>query len=188
MKVCLLYSIWIELVLGKDSMLYEMHFFLFAFFKYFNNYFIFYSCYCCSLYHGTYQDLQILIAHINTSFTVFLSAEAAVILWKKQQESSSDIFADDSEKENKEHWTVLKMLRGHLEDVYDLSWSKCSQFLISGSVDNSAILWDVGKGNETSGLNVFFCIYYTQKRIFSFSFFLSFFTYLFSRKWTGDKH
>ncbi|XP_063612996.1 chromatin assembly factor 1 subunit B-like isoform X2 [Penaeus indicus] len=79
--------------------------------------------------------------------------EAAVILWKKQQESSSDIFADDSEKENKEHWTVLKMLRGHLEDVYDLSWSKCSQFLISGSVDNSAILWDVGKGKNIALLN-----------------------------------
>ncbi|XP_047497003.1 chromatin assembly factor 1 subunit B-like isoform X1 [Penaeus chinensis] len=80
--------------------------------------------------------------------------EAAVILWKKQQESSSsDIFADDSEKENKEHWTVLKMLRGHLEDVYDLSWSKCSQFLISGSVDNSAILWDVGKGKNMALLN-----------------------------------
>ncbi|XP_042894256.1 chromatin assembly factor 1 subunit B-like isoform X2 [Penaeus japonicus] len=79
--------------------------------------------------------------------------EAAVILWKKQQDSSSDIFAEDSEKENKEHWNVLKMLRGHLEDVYDLSWSKCSQFLISGSVDNSAILWDVGKGKNIALLN-----------------------------------
>ena len=36
--------------------------------------------------------------------------------------------------------------RSHLEDVYDLSWSACSQFLLSGSVDNSAILWDVKKG------------------------------------------
>lgn len=48
--------------------------------------------------------------------------------------------------ENKEQWGVAKLLRGHLEDVYDLSWSKCSQFLVSGSVDNSAILWDVTKG------------------------------------------
>ncbi|KAG7168560.1 Chromatin assembly factor 1 subunit B-like [Homarus americanus] len=80
--------------------------------------------------------------------------EAAVILWKKQDSSGSvDIFVDDSEKENKEHWTILKMLRGHLEDVYDICWSKCSQFLITGSVDNSAILWDVGKGKNIGLLN-----------------------------------
>lgn len=89
-----------------------------------------------------------LFAIIDDLLFFFFAAEAAVILWKKQQDSSSDIFAEDSEKENKEHWNVLKMLRGHLEDVYDLSWSKCSQFLISGSVDNSAILWDVGKGKD----------------------------------------
>lgn len=80
--------------------------------------------------------------------------EAAVILWKKQDPSGcADIFVDDTEKENKEHWTVLKMLRGHLEDVYDLCWSKCSQFLITGSVDNTAILWDVGKGRNTGLLS-----------------------------------
>lgn len=75
--------------------------------------------------------------------------ESAVILWKKQDSSSNaDIFVDDLEKENKEYWTVAKMLRGHLEDVYDICWSKCSQFLITGSVDNTAIIWDVAKGRN----------------------------------------
>ena len=46
----------------------------------------------------------------------------------------------------KENWTVAKMMRGHLEDVYDLCWSPDSAHLISGSVDNTAIVWDVQKG------------------------------------------
>ena len=37
------------------------------------------------------------------------------------------------------------MLRFHLDDVYDLSWSPCSQFLLSGSVDNTAIISNVHK-------------------------------------------
>ena len=36
--------------------------------------------------------------------------------------------------------------RGHIEDVYDLAWSPDGIFLISGSVDNSAIIWDISKG------------------------------------------
>lgn len=39
--------------------------------------------------------------------------------------------------------------RGHLEDVYDLCWSSDGKYMITGSVDNSAILWDVTKGNES---------------------------------------
>jgi len=37
--------------------------------------------------------------------------------------------------------------RSHLEDVYDIAWSSDGTQLISGSVDNSAILWDIKKGN-----------------------------------------
>lgn len=47
---------------------------------------------------------------------------------------------------NKENWNVVKVLRGHLEDIYDLSWSHDSCYIVTGSVDNSAIIWDVQKG------------------------------------------
>lgn len=47
----------------------------------------------------------------------------------------------------------MKTLRGHLEDVYDLSWSLDSLNLISGSVDNTAIVWDVKKGKSKAILN-----------------------------------
>jgi len=41
---------------------------------------------------------------------------------------------------------IGKCCRSHLEDVYDISWSADSKLLLSGSVDNTAILWDVKKG------------------------------------------
>ena len=47
---------------------------------------------------------------------------------------------------SKENWTLVKMLRGHLEDVYDLCWSPDSAHIVSGSVDNTSIVWDVQKG------------------------------------------
>lgn len=52
---------------------------------------------------------------------------------------------DDIAEGDQEVWIVYKILRGHMEDVYDLSWSLDSQFLVSGSVDNKAIVWDVNK-------------------------------------------
>ncbi len=37
-------------------------------------------------------------------------------------------------------------VRGHIEDVYDISWTSDGNFMVSGSVDNTAIMWDVKKG------------------------------------------
>lgn len=76
--------------------------------------------------------------------------EANIILWKQQEKQSGDLF-DDS-VENKEHWVVQKVLRGHLEDICDLGWSHNDTFLVSGSVDNAAIVWDVPKGKSVSVL------------------------------------
>ncbi|KAJ6677840.1 CHROMATIN ASSEMBLY FACTOR 1 SUBUNIT B [Salix viminalis] len=44
-------------------------------------------------------------------------------------------------------WKVLKTLLFHRKDVLDLEWSADSAYLISGSVDNSCIIWDVNKGS-----------------------------------------
>lgn len=46
----------------------------------------------------------------------------------------------------------MKTLRGHMEDVYDLSWSPNSLNLISGSVDNTARVWDVQRGKSIAVL------------------------------------
>lgn len=39
-------------------------------------------------------------------------------------------------------------MRGHKEDIYDLCWSPDSLKLLSGSVDNTAIVWDLTKGQN----------------------------------------
>jgi len=76
-----------------------------------------------------------------------------IYLWKHktdhdQQQQSSDLnpFFNDDGFEDLELWQQQRVLRGHLEDICDLAWSRDGQFLLSGSVDNSAILWDITKG------------------------------------------
>ncbi|XP_014251552.1 chromatin assembly factor 1 subunit B [Cimex lectularius] len=78
--------------------------------------------------------------------------ESYIIIWK--QRSKED--APDLDKEvemNDEHWIQFKILRGHLNDVYDLCWSPDSIHLLSGSVDNTAIIWHVTKGHKVSILS-----------------------------------
>lgn len=40
------------------------------------------------------------------------------------------------------------LVRGHIEDVYDISWTSDGNLMVSGSVDNTAIMWDINKGNK----------------------------------------
>ena len=42
-------------------------------------------------------------------------------------------------------WRQLCALRGHADDVQDLAWAPCGSALLSGSVDNQAIVWDVAR-------------------------------------------
>lgn len=55
---------------------------------------------------------------------------------------------DATNDQDKEIWLTLKILRGHMEDVYDLSWAPDSLSLISGSVDNTAMVWNVETGKS----------------------------------------
>ena len=74
--------------------------------------------------------------------------ESVIIVWhlKPGDCGGGGLFDDDHD--NKENWVVYKMIRSHLDDVYDLSWSGCGQFLLSGSVDNAAIITNVHKNNK----------------------------------------
>jgi len=78
--------------------------------------------------------------------------ESIIILWQMKeggQESAPRLFDEDG-PENRENWVVYKIIRSHLDDVYDLAWSPCSQFLLSGSVDNSAIVTNVHKNQKVA--------------------------------------
>ncbi|XP_023574492.1 chromatin assembly factor 1 subunit B isoform X2 [Octodon degus] len=82
--------------------------------------------------------------------------DAVILLWKvnDNKEPEQVAFQDEDEAQlNKENWTVVKTLRGHLEDVYDISWTTDGNLMASASVDNTAIIWDVSKGQKISIFN-----------------------------------
>lgn len=37
-------------------------------------------------------------------------------------------------------------MRGHKDDIYDLCWSPDGSKLLSGSIDNTAIIWNFAQG------------------------------------------
>ncbi|XP_072384922.1 uncharacterized protein Caf1-105 isoform X2 [Diabrotica undecimpunctata] len=69
--------------------------------------------------------------------------DANIIVW---QLKNDNIPLLEGDTEDKEIWIVYKILRGHKEDIYDLCWSVDNTKLLSGSVDNTAVLWDLTKG------------------------------------------
>lgn len=81
--------------------------------------------------------------------------DCAVILWKRsEKEQAPNIFEEESDiGKNLETWNAYKILRGHLEDINDICWSADEKALVSGSIDHTAIVWDVVKGTKMSMLN-----------------------------------
>ncbi|XP_059198871.1 chromatin assembly factor 1 subunit B [Centropristis striata] len=83
--------------------------------------------------------------------------DAAILLWKlndSKEPEQAPVFQEEEDAQlNKESWSVVKTLRGHIEDVYDICWTRDGNFMVSGSVDNTAIMWDINKGQKLSILN-----------------------------------
>ncbi|XP_041856767.1 chromatin assembly factor 1 subunit B [Melanotaenia boesemani] len=83
--------------------------------------------------------------------------DAAIFLWKlndSKEPEQAPVFQEDEDAQlNKESWSVVKTLRGHIEDVYDICWTRDGNFMVSGSVDNTAIMWDINKGQKLCILN-----------------------------------
>jgi len=83
-------------------------------------------------------------------------SDSVVFLWHFQDEKTSrpDLFnelEDGPEGENNawaENWGVLKILRGHLQDVVGLAWSSCSSLLATCSTDATTIVFDINKGTK----------------------------------------
>ena len=77
------------------------------------------------------------------------------MIWKKKNKlETDDVETGTRLSDYEEHWVHHKTLRLHLDDVYDISWSPDSKHIISGSVDNTAIVWNVNTG--TYDRNVYF--------------------------------
>nr|XP_061827370.1 chromatin assembly factor 1 subunit B-like [Nerophis lumbriciformis]XP_061827371.1 chromatin assembly factor 1 subunit B-like [Nerophis lumbriciformis] len=83
--------------------------------------------------------------------------DAAILLWKlndNKEPEQAPVFQEEEDAQlNKESWTVVKTLRGHIEEVYDICWTRDGNSMVSGSVDNTAIMWDINKGQKLCILN-----------------------------------
>ncbi|KAG5677943.1 hypothetical protein PVAND_007657 [Polypedilum vanderplanki] len=86
----------------------------------------------------------------NGKYLASCDDECVIFIWKQKPDAEAvNIFdRDDGSESDKEIWLSYKTLRGHMEDVYDLSFSADSQYLISGSVDNTAMIWDIAKAKS----------------------------------------
>lgn len=74
--------------------------------------------------------------------------DASIFLWEPHPSLGAS-GADGWARVTAEREVAKRILRGHKSDVYDLSWAPDSTRLLSGSVDNSAIVWDVVRGPWT---------------------------------------
>lgn len=93
----------------------------------------------------------------NGEFLASGGDDAAIFLWKlndnKEPEQTLVFQEEEDAQLNKESWSVVKTLRGHIEDVYDICWAQDGNSMVSGSVDNTAIMWDINKGQKLCILN-----------------------------------
>ena len=76
----------------------------------------------------------------NGKYLATGSDDNTVIIWV--QKSRPATFGSTEEKIC---WSNHKILRGHSGDIYDLSWNPESKYLISGSVDNYCMIWNIEK-------------------------------------------
>ena len=73
-----------------------------------------------------------------------------IILWRptENKEVVSRFAESDDDEFERETWRVQSVMRGSLSDIYDIAWSPDGRYIISGSIDNTARIWDVKDGKE----------------------------------------
>ncbi|CAH0714720.1 unnamed protein product, partial [Brenthis ino] len=74
--------------------------------------------------------------------------ESIIFVWKQKMEELTASL--EGEEQYKESWVIHKTLRGHMEDILDISWNSSSTQLASGSVDNKLMVWDVERARYSS--------------------------------------
>jgi chromatin assembly factor 1 subunit B len=74
--------------------------------------------------------------------------DAAIVIWTQKLRPVQ--FGSNVEKVL---WSCHKILRGHLSDIYDLAWSPDSKHIVTGSVDNSAKIWNIEKSKTIENYN-----------------------------------
>lgn len=88
----------------------------------------------------------------HDGFSIATGADQGeIVLWTleqpyqqpEQQQQSQHPLPLGMQDIGKERWTRHATLRAHVQDVLDLAWSRDSSKLVSASVDNAIMIWDV---------------------------------------------
>ncbi|CAJ0754794.1 12070_t:CDS:2, partial [Entrophospora sp. SA101] len=73
-----------------------------------------------------------------------------IILWKLDglkeinNKKLLNLESDDSDSDHEQNFhKPIAILRGSLAEIYDLSWSPNGDYIVSGSMDNTARVWNV---------------------------------------------
>ena len=74
----------------------------------------------------------------NGQFLASGGDDQLVIIWQLKS-----VPVEFGKLEEKIQWGQPRQMRGHVGDVMDLCWSNDSNYLLSGSLDSSAILWSI---------------------------------------------
>ncbi|KAG0191748.1 Chromatin assembly factor 1 subunit B [Apophysomyces sp. BC1034] len=80
----------------------------------------------------------------NGEYLASAGDDTSVILWKLSNVKDSTFGREYGDFE-KESWTMVQMFYGHNKEIYDLAWSPCGQYFITGSIDNTARVWSVAE-------------------------------------------
>ncbi|KAI0560677.1 Nucleosome/chromatin assembly complex protein [Gracilaria domingensis] len=78
----------------------------------------------------------------HDGFTIATGADQGeIVLWRLDtQHANEPLGMMDN---GKERWARYATLRAHVQDVLDLAWSRDGTRLVSASVDNAIMIWDV---------------------------------------------
>jgi chromatin assembly factor 1 subunit B len=74
--------------------------------------------------------------------------DSAIVIWTQKMRP-----VQFGSCEERVQWSNQKILRGHLSDIYDLCWSPDSKYMVSGSIDNLAKIWNLEKGKYSQTMS-----------------------------------
>jgi len=84
------------------------------------------------------------VARFSPSGLYIASAgdDTNVIIWKPT-DVKQVTFGNGNADYEKESWVAHAILRGHTKEIYDLAWSPCGRYFITGAIDNTACVWNL---------------------------------------------
>lgn len=80
-----------------------------------------------------------------------LLADGTILFWTLSDKPATATFGAESNEDvmyEREVWKIRRMLRPTQQEVYDLAWSPDGQWLLSGSTDNTARIYNASDGKR----------------------------------------